>query len=222
MSAGLICRAIPKITIAVSCLSLVACGSTTTMSSEDEPGSSAPLSNSTVDTEPSTTSVETSTSTSGVEDTSSSEISSPTSASVVASTDEPSQVTLDLDDPDRFVITENYFEAQADAPFPASMFVARNSRAIVTAERVYVVTAGRSGVGAGDAPAVGTFFVESMPAGTAEIDFTEFVSVESCPSPVALEPGDVSDPSAVPFICEATGERGHVDLVGLTVELSTN
>jgi hypothetical protein len=133
----------------------------------------------------------------------------------VASKIAPS-TTLSLDDPNRFVVRSNFYEPEADAPFPAVQFLARNSRGIVTQDLVYLVTAGQGGT---DKSSPATFFIEVLKANTTESLSQKFMVVAECVGFASLTPGDVTDPSQVPFSCEADGRQGILDLQTMSYQL---
>lgn len=136
---------------------------------------------------------------------------------VVPSDPSKPSTTLSLDDPNRFVIVKNFFEAEQDAPFPALIFHGTNGRGIVTPEVTYLITAGRNGIGeSGKDPAIGTFWIELSPTGSPETKPLPFLTVKECPNPVWLLPGDVSDPTTVPFVCGSETDVWYLNAVDLT------
>ena len=139
----------------------------------------------------------------------------PSTTDSVGSITTETPTTLSLDDPNRFVVTQNFYSAEADAPFPAAQFQAETARGIVTPEWTYLITSGRLGFADG---ATAGYYLEVMPTGKINPATRRVVAISDCIGFASLLPGDVTDPTAVPYQCDATGEIENLDLVAVAAK----
>lgn len=120
-------------------------------------------------------------------------------------------------------IKQNLFEPESDAPFPATVFLARNRRTIVTANSVYVVTAGRNGVESDTIE--GAIFLQIMDPNSGKAISQEVIAVPECNGTLSLVDVDASEPRSIPIEClkmpEATVlSKGQFDADSRHIALS--
>lgn len=92
------------------------------------------------------------------------------------------------------------YEEQADAPFPASVFLARNRLSFVAEGRTYSVTAGRRGAD-GLSPTLGALWILVTDARDGREISSTLYDVPDCDGGMNIEPQDVKDALAISVTC---------------------
>lgn len=127
--------------------------------------------------------------------------------------------TLPMGDPSQSAVTRNVFYDTENGLFVTDEFVlSGNTRAIVTSRDLWWIHGGSTGKS--ERVTMGRFDVHRLdpdqPVPGELVGGDEpghrYLDVPDCPGGVSLAPGDVSDPSSVPFTCDPTGATGVLDL----------
>ena len=109
------------------------------------------------------------------------------------------------------------FSKEPEVMMSTTQYVAQNQRIILYAERAYVITAGRTGLGAeNDQVGTGQFYVQVEGLTGVPVYDRFFVDAVTCKGAVSLVDIRAGDLVAIPFTCLSGGSLGSLNVPNRT------